>query len=108
MAGAPGVLRGPATVLLVGAAVVAACDRPAPTETGGPFSRAIAASHRGRSPFPGVGEFGCHVALDWFRLAYVLTQQERLAPLVASRAFGYVGDARGEAGDVRYMDAEGR
>jgi len=92
MARTPDGLRVPALVVLIGAALLAACDRPAPTETGEYLlPSAAAASLPNGSPFPAAGTFGPDVALDWFRLAYVLTQQERLSPPVASRAFGYLG-----------------
>ena len=81
-----------ATVMFVGAAVVTACDRPTPTDTEGLASPlAIAASRPGDSPFATVSELGSDVALNWFRLSYIMTQQERLSPPVASRAFGYAG-----------------
>jgi len=105
-------LRVPALVMLLGAAVVTACDRPAPTETGGNLSPgAVATWHPGGSPFPAVGAFGSDVALEWFRLAYTLTKQERLSPPVASRSFGYVGVTLYEslvAGTVEYQSLAGQ
>lgn len=110
MARLVGARRGWATVTLVGAVLLAACDRPAPTETGGPSSKPTA-SHVGKSPLPPVSAFSSGVALDWFRLSYALTQQERLSPPVASRAFGYLGVALYESlvpGTADYQSLAGQ
>jgi hypothetical protein len=110
-------MRAPVLVTLVGAAVLTACDRPAPTETSASSSTEPIAAVRGGGPFPTVGEFGSDVALDWFHLSYSLTQAERLPPPVAARAFGYLGvtlyeslvpgtvDYRSLAGQLTELDA---
>ena len=108
----PDGLRVPVLVVLIGAAVLAACDAPAPTETEDNLSARVVATApwRGR-PFRPVDTFGPDVALEWFRLAYALTQEERLSPPIASRAFGYVGVTLYESlvpGTVEYRSLAGQ
>ncbi len=80
--------------LLVGALLTIGCDSPVTSEAG--EADGLTSFHTAGSATI-ANHFDAEVPNAWFRLAYRLTQAERLSPPVASRAFGYDGVALYEA-----------